>query len=183
MSSGRPVEFHCGGETYDLSHTFPKIITAKTKGRPGGTPIKIILSCHCFTLKVIADSGEKPDYQFEDEVRWFCPERFEYSKSIHGHFEYALKHASSFNVFWTSDNSGNINYLTVDLPEEGFRYCIYFDIGASKKDSSCEVIINIRSAYKKRIKIKNRDRVRLGALVDQVLGIKKPGKRRKRRKK
>jgi hypothetical protein len=179
----RPATFSYEGKSYDLSHTFPKTFQAKTKGRPVGVNVKVALSCHCFTLKANADSGETPDYQFENEIRWFCPNRFEDSKTIHGHFDYALQRASTFNVSWTKDSSGNVNYLTIDVPEDGYRYCMYFDVGLSKDRPGCEVFLIIRSAYRQQIALKGRDHVRLGTLIDATLGIRPAGKRRKRRKK
>lgn len=179
----RPTEFSCDGTAYDLSHTFPRIFNAITLGRPDGVPVKVVLSCHCFTLKVSADSGDAPDYQFEDEQRWFCPHRYEDSKSIHTHFQYALERATTFNVNWTSDANGNVNYLTVDSPQEGYRYCMYFDVDISKNNTASEVFIIVRSAYKQHIKFKTRDRIRLGTLIDERLGIRNLGKKKKRRKK
>lgn len=178
----RPTEIIHDDKKYDLSHTQPKTFKAFTKGRPDGASVKVVLSCHCFTLNVSADPGSKPDYNFEGEERWFCPDRYEDSKTIHGHFEYAFERASTFNVNWTKDASGNVNYLTVDSPEDGYRYCMYFDLGVSKNKDS-DVFLIVRSAYKQRISTKNRDRVRFGTLIDGVLGLRMSGKKKKRRKK
>lgn len=60
---------------------------------------------------------------------------------------------------------------------------MYFDVDISKNNTASEVFIIVRSAYKQHIKFKTRDRIRLGTLIDERLGIRNLGKKKKRRKK
>jgi hypothetical protein len=141
------------------------------------------MSCHCFTDALAAEGDKPPDYNFEGERRYFCEERFQLSKSIFPHFEGAFQRARSFKVIQTRDASGNLNFLTVDNPEDGYRYCIFFDVKRRIENKSSYVLIHIRSAYRKHIKFSSRQKVKLGTLIDRALDLQKPNRARKGKKK
>jgi hypothetical protein len=180
----RPHTVSFCGRIFDLSHTFPQSLTARTASRPDGVSIRCILSCHCFTLSPTADPTSDYEYNFEGELRVFCPERYERSKAIFSHFSYALERATSFKVMRSKDNSGQINNLTVDDLADGVRYCMYFDVSRSSGDGVVELLLHVRSAYTRQFRKSGADFVKIGTLIDQKLGLRPqlvPS--RKRRKK
>lgn len=152
-------------------------------GVPGGVRVKCVMSCHCFTLSQSADTTFEYDYDHEGETRVFCPERYELSKSILAHFEYALGRAQSFKVFWDVDKSGGVNNLTVDDRNDGYRYCMYFDLSRHDDETGRYVLLQIRSAYRRDIRLSGRNQVKIGTLIDQKLGIRPMKTRKKKRKK
>ena len=180
---GRPDTFSYNSKDYDLRHTFSKTYVAVSEGRPDGINVVCNISCHCFTSSYCPDGAIPPDYITEGENRWFCPNRWELSKTLHAHFENALLNAARFKVFWSNDRTGSKNLLTVRNPDDGQSYCIYFDVSVQGNGANRYLLLQVRSAYLQSVNLSGRDKVRLGTVIDQILGIRQKGNRKNKRKK
>lgn len=161
------------GQDFDLSHTFPQSFVAKTENRPEGVSIRCILSCHCFTLSPTADSTRDYDYRFEGELRVFCCDRYELSKSISTHLQNALENARTFKAVRSKDKNGQSNNLTVDVLEDGLRYSMFFDLSQSPAGDAADLLLHVRSAYMRNFRRRGAELVRVGTLIDQKLGLRK----------
>jgi hypothetical protein len=138
----RPHENKDAGR-YELQHLHPfqMAVTLQAKGTHAqrDVTVHVSFSLHCFTR---ARQGEDPpsaEYGDEREVRTFCIERFQLSHGLPD-----IVRALPGRRCGLAKNN---NFLTIDLPKDGLRYGVFFNVRRLKSAGPDAVELVVQSAY------------------------------------
>jgi hypothetical protein len=133
------------GQTYDLSHLhpirYPLLLPAHPNHRAQEVEVRVGFSAHTFTTGCLI--AEDPDTQYSTgprDLRKFCPERYELSKTLPD----VVRKLDGRKCFFADRH----NYFVVELPgalPAGFEYWVFFDVRGV--DDPGAVLLFVQSAY------------------------------------
>jgi hypothetical protein len=134
-----------GGITYDLSHLHPfrYELSLDEKGgyRPAVVEIRVAFESHTFTAGCLMAEAPHIQYSsFPHDLRRFCPDRYELSKTL----PEVIRNLRSRRCYFALRN----NFFVAELPN-GLRsneeYWVFFDVRPAKDQGT--VVLRVQSAY------------------------------------
>lgn len=136
---------HGNDEThrYELQHLHPfqMAVTLEAKGKhlQRDVTVHVSFSLHCFTRARQSDDPQSAWYGDDREVRTFCTERFQLSHGLPDIVRTLPGRRCGL--------AKNDNFLTIDLPKEGLRYGVFFNVRRLKSAGPNSVELVVQSAY------------------------------------
>lgn len=131
------------GQRYELHHLHPFQVTMSLSAK-GTHPqrdvrVHVSFSLHCFTREQVSDDPHSQRYSDKREVRTFCTERFQLSHGLPDIVRTLPARRCGL--------AKNDNFLTIDLPKEGLRYGVFFNVRRLKSAGPNAVELVVQSAY------------------------------------
>ena len=167
--------FRHQGQAYSLSHLEPHTVSAIVGS--DSVVVRVEYRSHVFT-RAYDQASDKPDLVHAEhgERRAFCFDRYSDSLDIPQLTTKAIQ--DNLPAFLSRDRNGAENYFILDDPKGANPLRAYFQIERSKQRGRWDVVLIVRSAYRKGPISKRPEKSKVHTLVRKAMSGKQKRPRR-----